>query len=398
MRKYLRFYIYFFCFVFANSMVAMFLAMYLKSKNIGETNIGGVLGIYHLVMPLVILSFGFLADRFSCRRLIMLGSFISMIFCLLMPRLNDVRLMGIGVMLEGTGLMLCLISLNSLFMKTVEIKGRGRYMSFFIASKMTGYALGTATSGILIKQMNLPISIIFHVALPIHFACFLIATGLPGTKVEKFPIVRYLKDIPRVPVLCLALLTFSLGLHWGSEKFALVRYLNEGLSASGFQIAAVFIGVAISLAVFIRISGYLIDVRGNFIFYLSLGMVISGILHALTAATQNFPQFLIVRVLHTCGDGFIIFAVPMLVSVAFPRGRVGGNYGFNRMFNSIGGAMGSGFAGYLVAKYFLGSPFVVTGIIQVFTGVVIWMMRRYLPTPQGDRPESKAASTSVERD
>ena len=265
-----------------------------------------VLTVYHLVMPVVILTFGYLADRLSCRRMILLGSFLSVIFCIVMPRLGDVRLMGIAV-------------------------------------------------------------------------AFLIAITLPEAPIKRFPLIKYFHDMKRIPVLCLTILAFVLGIHWGSEKFSLVRYMDETLNASGWQIAALFVGCGIALAIFIRLGGYLIDVKGNFAKYLVIGMIISGSLHIVTGWTQSFTQILIVRIIHTAGDAFIIFGLPMLVSVAFPKGRMGGNFGFNRTWNSIGGGLGSFLSGWLVARFHLGSAFHAAGIFMLTAAGIIWMLRGHLP-------------------
>ena len=379
MKKHLNFYTYFFLCVFGNSMIAMYLGMFLKSRGIGETNIGSVLTVYHLVMPIVILTFGYLADRLSCRRMILLGSFLSVIFCITMPRLGDVRLMGIAAAFQGMALMLSFISLNVLFFKIIGMEERGKLVSTFVAFQMTGYALGTALAGLLVRSFNQPTEIIFHVALPFHAVAFLIAITLPEAPIKRFPLIKYFHDMKRIPVLCLTILAFVLGIHWGSEKFSLVRYMDETLNASGWQIAALFVGCGIALAIFIRLGGYLIDVKGNFAKYLVIGMIISGSLHIVTGWTQSFAQILIVRIVHTAGDAFIIFGLPMLVSVAFPKGRMGGNFGFNRTWNSIGGGLGSFLSGWLVARFHLGSAFHAAGIFMLTAAAIIWLLRGHLP-------------------
>jgi len=102
-------------------------------------------------------------------------------------------------------------------------------------------------------------------------------------------------------------------------------------------------------------------------------------MHFLTNWTRTFMPFLIVRTIHTCGDGFVTFAVPMLVSLAFASERLGGNYGFNRTINSIGAALGSALSGFLAARYNLGTPFLVTGFFAMAAAAAIWFTRRHLP-------------------
>ncbi len=377
--RYTRFYLYGFGLVCANSMAAMFLSLYLKSQTVGESGIGGLLSVYHLVMPVVIFIFGLLSDRVSCRRLVMLGSFISIIFCATMPHLRSIPLMAMEVALDGIGLTLSLISVSVLFLKVAPESGRGAPISIFVAAQNVGYAIGCATASLLIRQFSFPISIIFHAALPIHILNFIVASGLPDAPVSTFPIIKYFQDMNKFPVFCLALITFSLGMHWGTEKFSLVRIMTTQMKSSGIEMALFFIVIGATMAVFTRLAGHLMDKRRGFAAYLVFGMMLSGGMHFLTNWTRTFMPFLIVRTIHTCGDGFVTFAVPMLVSLAFASERLGGNYGFNRTINSIGAALGSALSGFLAARYNLGPPFLATGLFAMATAAAIWLTRRHLP-------------------
>ena len=118
--KYLRFYIYGFCLVFANSAVSMFLSPYLKSIDVGESEIGTILGVFHMMMPFVVLSMGLLSDRFSCRRLILMGTLISLIDCATKPFLKGSYIITTSVALGGIGLTLSFITANVLFLKIVH--------------------------------------------------------------------------------------------------------------------------------------------------------------------------------------------------------------------------------------------------------------------------------------
>jgi|GEM_PF-670799 len=395
--KYARFYIYGFGVVCANSMVVMFLSLYLKSRGVEEVNIGGILGTYHAMLPLVVLGFGLLADRVSCKRLIVSGSLISTFYCMLMPQLDRVGYIVLAVCLGGIGLTLAFITVNVLFLKILPETSRGKPLSFFVASMTSGYAVGSAISSILVRSFDLSPVIIFYFAGCIHLVCFLVALRLPEARIERFPMIRYFHDMKQVPVFCLGLLSFSLGFHWGSESYGIVRFMDEHLSVRGLEMAALFLGTGIALAIFTRLAGHLVENHGGFVKFLVFGMILSGAMHSVTTWARNFPQFLIIRVIHTCGDGFIIFTVPMLVSLAFPSSRMGGNYGFNRTMNSIGSSLGGALSGYLVFRYFLGTPFLVTGIFQVLSAWVIWILRVHLPLPkQGASPVSPPASALQE--
>lgn len=391
--KYLRFYIFGFSMVCANSMVSMFLSLYLKSSGVSEVTIGGLLGTRHLMMPLVIFLLGFMADRISCKRLMLTGTSLMIIYCITMPHLHRTWTMSIGVGVEGIGLTLSFITANVLFLKVVQKKGKGKYLAIFVTAMTSGYAIGSSISSILLREFNLSPYFIFYAALPFHLTCFITALKMKEAPIEKFPLVKYFHDMKRFPVFCLATIAFSLGMHWGSEKFGTVRYLDEIIGATGFQMASMFLLTGITLAIFSRMAGSVIDNEKNFIPYLVFGIGFSGLMHALTSISRTFSSFLILRMLHTVGDSFIVFGIPMLVSMAFPRGRMGGNYGFNRTINSIGSTVGTAISGVLVVHFFLGTPFLVTGALQVVTAGWIWMVRNHMPS---EHKAKKRVSEAIE--
>ncbi|MBN1901199.1 MFS transporter [Candidatus Sumerlaeota bacterium] len=378
--KTLRFYIYAFCTQCGNSMALMFLSLYLKSLKVDEAKIGGILAIYHAVMPLVVLGVGLLADRISCKLLIMLGTVLSLVYCLGMPYLSSFGAIVFAVCLGGIGVTLSFISINVLFLKTLPEKKRGRLVSIFIASLTSGYASGSALVSILVREFSLPLSIIFYLGAFFHAICILMTLGLPEASIERFPMIRYFHDIRQIPVFCLALLAFSLGIHWGAESFSMVRMMVENFNANGYQMALFFIGTGIALGIFSRIAGHVIENHGGFAHFLIFGMFVSGFMHFITAFAPGYNEFLLIRIVHTCGDGFVTFGVTMLVSLAFPSGRMGGNYGFNRTINNIGSAIGGTLSGFLVARYALTTPFIVTGLFQILAACILWYLKGHLPS------------------
>lgn len=360
-------------------MVIMFLSLFLKTRGVDEVTIGALVGAYSLMMPIVILGFGFLADRVSCRRLILIGSAISMFHCLLMPHLNNMFLMSIIIALGGIGITLAFIISHILFLKILGTNKRGKRLSLFVAAMTSGYAIGSAICSVFVHELSLPVGIIFYLAFPFHLIAFIIALRLPEVPVERFPLTQYFHDLNRLPVLCLALIAFSLGTHWGSETFSIVRFLESDLQATGFQIAGFFILTGVTLSLFSRLGGHVIDTKGHLVGILVPGLIVSGFFHGITGLSRTYSQFLLFRVLHTCGDGAVNFAVPMFVSMVFVSSRMGGTFGFNRTIIGFGTAVGSAFAGLMVTRYSMGSPFIATGVFQIIIAGIVWLMRSHLP-------------------
>jgi DHA1 family multidrug resistance protein-like MFS transporter len=389
-----RFCINVFCTIGAGSVVVMFLSLYLKTRQVGDVNIGGILGTYQIFMPLVILFFGLIADLVSCRRLAMLGSLVAAVCCFAMPLINNVYLLGLAVAISGIGFFLSFITVSVLFLKIVSEEKRGKNLSIFVASMTAGYAIGSAITSLLIRELPLPVESIFFVAASMYFVAFLAAIGLPEAPIERFPIIKYLHDTKSIPVLLIALTAFSVGTHGGAESVVLVRFMDEILVTRGLYMAAFFVLTGTTLSLFSRISGHLADSHGKIVKILIPGMLVSGLFQATTNWADTFPQFLIMRLLHTCGDGAIIFSVTMLISLVFTSARMGGNYGFNRTIKILGTAAGAAVSGFLVARYSLGIPFLASGVFQMGAACIIWMLRHHLPVAQVDHGRLKETVTA----
>lgn len=371
--KYIKFYLLIFFTTGAYSIIMMFLSLYLKTKNINEINIGGLMGTYNLMLPIVILFLGFLSDRISCKKLIFLGSTISFTYCLFMPIVDKISILTILLSLGGIGYTLSYISTNVLFLKTVEGEKHGKHLSIFVASTTGGYAIGSALMSILVKNIGVPVDYIFYITVPIYFITIILSLTLPEAKIEKFPIASYYHDIRQIPLLCIAILSFAIGQHWGAESYIIIRFMEE-ISSSGIQMALFFIVTGLSMITLSRLSGHIVKNQQTLVRIIIPGMIISSFFHIITYWVSNFPQFLFVRFLHTCGDGIVNFCIPMWVSIIFIKSRIGGNFGFSRTINSFGVVLGNILTGFLAARFSLKSSFLATGFIQIFAAGIVWWL------------------------
>lgn len=378
----LRFYLFAFCLAMGNSTIGMYLSLYFASRNLPEDHIGGLLSVYYLALPVVMIVLGLLSDRLPCRPMILIGTALSVFYCVLLPQLSDVRLLAAVMALAGIGWTLATLSGNVLFLKTLGERERGRRLSLWVGASLAGYSLGTAASAILVCQLPLPPAVIFHAALPFYALSFALALGLPHAPIERFPVVEYFRDIYRLPVFCLALITFTVGIHFGAEHYALVRFMDETLALSGYQIAAYFLVVSVAMPLASRWAGHAMDARGRLLPILVLAMMVSGFSLIAVAFAHGPVAFFLVRLVHVAADGVLIFCTQMFVSMIFVAGRVGGNYGFNRTINSLGSSAGVGLTGFLVGAWGLATPFWVAGCVQALVAVLIWaLLQRRVELP-----------------
>ena len=84
---------------------------------------------------------------------------------------------------------------------------------------------------------------------------------------------------------------------------------------------------------------------------------------------------ILVRSIHTFGDGLIIFAKTAVISLIFRRARVGGHFGVQRFFSELGIFFGAGVAGVLIQRFSYAAAFYMAGGCVLAVAVLLMTQR-----------------------
>jgi MFS family permease len=116
----------------------------------------------------------------------------------------------------------------------------------------------------------------------------------------------------------------------------------------------------------------------------TLGLAFSALFNVLVSLVTNPWQFFFLRYGHVIADAFMLVASLQIISVLFPRGRLGGSMGLVAMVQTVGILVGSLLAGGIAdwgivpAYWQLRLPFVVAGtIVWLGVGVQLALRERF---------------------
>jgi MFS family permease len=358
------------------------LPVYLTDRGLRPHVVGSLISTQTLAALVTIIPIGVLSDRWSPRILCVMGATMLALCAgaLLVPAAGTSPLLA-AMLLGGMGSSLYVTSLHVLFFKTLGPGGRGRQVAIFLGGLLLGFSLGSLLTGLLYR----PGVFASNAATAAASAGLLAAATLLLPSSEPLPVrvLDYLRDLRRGGALLVAALYFVASTHGGAEHIALPLLIEHGLRLSSTHMGIMFAIVGVWMTVIQALVGERVDRGGQPLTLFALGLVVSGVFQAASAHCSRYETLLAARLLHTVGDSSFMLANSVLVSMVFPRGRVGGSFGVLYAL-SMGAvslsALAAGISNQLEQGY--SAAFVGSGAVLVVAGVAAlagrWPLQRML--------------------
>lgn len=363
-----------FLFFYISWLVFFYLPVYLATINISDIEIGILIAIFSFIAPILAFFFGFLSDRLSPRSLVQLGAgLIIMSLCGLYFAISFFALLPFFV-IAGIGTTLFLISLDSLYFKHLRSSKRGIKLAIVMFSGHIGFGLGPLTGGLVIGFLGQ--RAVFLIGAAAMLLLLMITTKIDDISPIKFALVQYREDMRKKEVLLLILITLAVGFHFGAERTSLALFMNTALNLTAWEIGVVFGAAGLWLGIFSLVCGYVFDTRKKIFMLLPLGLAISGIFQTLTPLANSHLTMIGIRLLHVSGDAFLILSLAMIISIVFPRARMGGSFGLMMTIRAGGVFLGAFISGYLNAGYGYHIPLIVSGILLIILSIFFIPHRR----------------------
>lgn len=358
-----------FLFFYASWIVFFYLPVYLRTINISNIEIGILIAVFSFIAPILSFFFGFLSDRLSPRNMVQLGAGLIMLSLFgLYFAISFSALIPLFI-IAGIGTTLFLISLNSLYFKHLQDGKNGMKLAILMFSGHIGLGLGPLTGGIVIDFFGQ--RAVFLVSAAIILLLLIVTTKIDDIPPVKFALTQYKKDLRKKEVLLLILIILAVGFHFGAEKTSLALFMDTAVNLTAWEIATVFGVAGLWLGVFSLICGYVFDTKKKVFILLPLGLAISGIFQTLTPLANSHLAMIVIRVLHISGDAFLILSSAMIISIIFPRERMGGSFGLITTIRSGGAFLGALLSGYLNAIHGYHVPLIVSGIILIILSIFL---------------------------
>ncbi len=342
--------------------VIAFIPIYFKSIEINDTGIGFLIGIFHAASLLFIIPAGFFSDRLSPKWIIIIGIFSFSIYLIGLMKVTSLILLSIFTLIGGFGSALINISLLSLFYRIMDEKKMGAQLGAFFSATSLGYALGPGSTGLLLNYITMrsTFGVLLLFTLLLFFASLFIKEDSLFISIK---LKDYLHDLWNLKVLFLIASVFIIGIHLGAEQSSLSLFMKVNLKLSYNKIGNIYFWVGIWIGFLLYIYGRLFDKNKRILLFLSIGMGLSGIFQFATIYTHSYAEILLIRILHTIGDGIIFLMNGVLISIIFKEDRIGGHLGFVHAIRTSAIFLSATLGGFLNGHFGYHINFITTGIL-----------------------------------
>ena len=341
-----------------------------QALSLSDSRIGLLTGIFSFVTIIVVVPFGILTDYFSSKRLIQAGVLLYTVWPIGLLVYDEFALLVIFYIAGGLGGALFLICLNSLYYRHVEARDRGRKIGVFIFSMIAGFAIGPFITGMILDS-GYSMKMVYSLCLGINVCLFFFTSLLSELPGIRFKFLEYKEDISNKKIFLLVVLVFIFSSHIGVEQTSYALLMKHIFHFNVSKIGSVYLILGIWVGIMTLILGYFSDKRESALNFAVYGLLISGIFQYLTVYVSGYSQFLLIRMAHTIGDSMVILSQGLLISVIFPKARMGGNIGVFYAVRTGTIFIMASFTGCLNQLYNYKAPFIVSGlfvsIITIFS-------------------------------
>jgi len=366
-----------FSFTSALLMLHFYLPVYMKAQDLTDAQIGTVFGLLSISALALMLPLGVLSDLFSPRRLVFLGACIFVLFAGLILSAKSYWQFLLVAPLGGVASSTFHIVLYALFLKVIDKNQVGKKIAFYQSGMYLGLGVGPAIGGVLVQEGNFGALLLGVIAGGLVVIALVLR--LPESETIRFDIGGYRQDLGKGPVLLFLLLAFIYPTHFGVEQTSFTLLLKESLSFPSTRIGLIYLAIGTWMAVLAPFAGHRFDASQSLRALLLAGLIISGTFQILTAMVDSFGQMVVIRLLHTVGDVFMILSIGVMTSAFFPEARMGGNSAVVVATRTCGVFSGNLASGFINGALGYGYSFIASGsILLIFVLIAGAAMARQL--------------------
>lgn len=362
-------------------MLQAFITIIYKDLGISDSGIGILVALFSLSTIIFILPAGYLSDKFFPRNILRFGILMLTAYILGLLYFNTlVPLIFISI-IGGLSSATINITLTTSLYRNLTRYTEGSKLGLFSWSASIGYATGPLTSAFIMHHYTL--NHMFITAILFSLVLLLCTTPISIEKTIISPRIKdYIKDyIKDMNSPCIYLLITSVavvGLHLGAEHLSLSLFLKYRLGFNDRDIGWFYAFIGIWVGLISYIFGQIFDKSGKVLTFMIAGHMLSGSFQILTIFSTSFIDVLIIRCLHTIGDGISLLINSIFASILFKELRLGGNLSLVQVIRMSGIFISSLIGGILNDYYGYTINFIITGVISFLFAIILLINKRIL--------------------
>jgi MFS family permease len=351
----------------------IFTAVYLLSIGFSGLEIGFLVSLLAITSLFISLPVGVINDRLDIRYTILLGYALSFAFFFSIGYFQDFWIFVPAFFLGGLGFNIIETSYRNYVFKDHEPWHEGGKFGTFALTDTLGTFGGAILGMPLVFLLGFPttfiiIGIYFLALMPLVFL-------LEPVNVARTRLVQYERDFLHPNNILLAVILFLFTTHWGAERTSYGLFLKDvlGLNEVGMGLYVAFAIIFLGIAAFL--FGRRIDHRTDFHRIFLIGLVVSGITHALMTIPYVYISFLF-RAVHEVGDGMQRVATFFWLRKKFRQSRLGGDSGIFFVIMTLGEFTGSIIYGSIGFAYGYSMPLIISGMTTVICAGLFYILKR----------------------
>ncbi|NIA20715.1 MAG: MFS transporter [Anaerolineaceae bacterium] len=363
--------------------MAFFLPRNLLTNYMGRHGLGKWSGWVLAVLPLTILllaiPMGLLSDRFSPRRLVIVGLVFLVAFTgIFFFRTSEPTLPMLfgSFLLGGIAIAIADTSLRPLYLKCIGHRRQALKLALLSVVTMLGFGGSTFLGGLAAKHLDWSLDQQYRLAFPLALAGLVISLTVKDAEPMPFDLSAYRQSIMRRKVLMYLSLVFFNALHFGAEAVCIPPYLTDHLGKSDADVGNYFGVICLTMAVTAAFSALIREHSANRHRMWVWGLLFSATFNIVSVLYPTLWWFLSFRIGHVVADAIMLNAGLRIVISLFPRKRMAGPMGLAAMVVTagvlVGNLVSNGIrrADFIPTDWQLPAPFLLAGLL-VYVGLVI---------------------------
>ncbi len=352
--------------------VSVLLPLYL-SKGFGEslTSIGLLFSAASLMLVILQIPAGFLADRFGRVNVMIAGSLLKAAAFSIYGGVKSTALFALGKGVEGSGSVMARVPGDSLL---IEVSDKKRYSESFgnlVGYFSIGYVIGYFIAGTMAERIGFQAS--FFLLVLFELASIALILGISErreTTRVKFNFRKFFSKPSRI-LRIFSVCGFAIGFAECMDSAVTVLFLHDSLGASVAQVGLAMGACWLAYGVVLLKFGRIIDRRGRRSYYM-MGLAIASACAFLLPHSGSIPVFVLLFAALGAGFGLLVPAARGIIAKHASRKYLSQDLGFVGIFEQLGPLIGLPVMGFMADNLGFASAFYLRGILLLVPAVIVY--------------------------
>lgn len=318
-----------------------YIPVFFASRGFGDDAAGALFALQSLMAILTYLPSGFINDKISAKRQIVIATFVYSLFLLLLNFSSTYLHFTALFILWGVSATMIDNSTNVIYYKESQVVKNRFFFSFFAITATMAYAAGGKLGATLSGGAD-GFGFLFKALFAMSLALIAMSFFLSDTRAASVRLSDYKDDILSFDSLLIAANLFLFTYHWGAELtyFTLFFNRNAGLGLDGVSWIYLEVGLVMSAIIF-TLGAFKHRIGLAPRAALMIAVAFSAGSQLSMRGTYGLSGALFNQFLHSIGDACFVYYWLNIIPATFKYEKIGGASSFVNLFTVLSVVSGS---------------------------------------------------------